>query len=159
STQGLVRLAAPAHLVAIHMARLAGKVAAITGAGAGIGRAIALRFAKEGARVAVSDRDGDMAQRTAGEIRILGATAFACVCDVSDETQVQSFLGNAVDELGILDIMANNAAFVRHAPLAQTQTKAWKKSLEVTLDGTFFGTRTALQVMARRGGVILNITS
>jgi meso-butanediol dehydrogenase / (S,S)-butanediol dehydrogenase / diacetyl reductase len=140
--------------------RLAGKVAAITGAGAGIGRAIALRFAREGARVAVSDRDGEAAQRVAAQIREAGGSALHAPCDVSDEAAVQAFVDRVVAEHGALDVMVNNAAFVRHAALAETTTKAWKKSLEVTLDGTFYGLRAALQVMlARQGGVILNITS
>jgi NAD(P)-dependent dehydrogenase (short-subunit alcohol dehydrogenase family) len=140
--------------------RLEGKVCAITGAGAGIGKAIALRFAREGAHVAVSDRDAESAARTASEARALGVNALAMACDVSDEAQVQAFVTRTVSELGALDVLVNNAAFVRHAPLAQTATKAWKKSLEVTLDGTFYGLRAALSVMLpRRSGVILNITS
>lgn len=139
--------------------RLAKKVAAVTGAGAGIGRAIALRFAQEGARVAVSDRDVAAAERVAAEITAAGGRSFFTVCDVSHEAQVEGFVVRAVDEFSGLDVFVNNAAFVRHAPLAQTQTKHWKKSLEVTLDGTFFGLRAALQVMRVRGGVVLNITS
>ena len=142
------------------MNRLEGKVAAVTGAGAGIGKAIALRFAREGARLTVSDRDAASAERTAAEIRSAGGEAVAMACDVSDEAQVTAFVARAVEAFGTLDILVNNAAFVRHAPLAHTQTKAWKKSLEVTLDGTFYGLRAALQVMLpRRTGVILNITS
>ncbi len=142
------------------MNRLEGKVAAVTGAGAGIGKAIALRFAREGARLTVSDRDVASAERTAAEIRSAGGEAVAMACDVSDEAQVTAFVARAVEAFGTLDILVNNAAFVRHAPLAHTQTKAWKKSLEVTLDGTFYGLRAALQVMLpRRTGVILNITS
>ena len=142
------------------MNRLEGKVAAVTGAGAGIGKAIALRFAREGARLTVSDRDAASAERTAAEIRSAGGDAVAMACDVSDEAQVTAFVARAVEAFGTLDILVNNAAFVRHAPLAHTQTKAWKKSLEVTLDGTFYGLRAALQVMLpRRTGVILNITS
>jgi meso-butanediol dehydrogenase/(S,S)-butanediol dehydrogenase/diacetyl reductase len=139
--------------------RLANKVAAVTGAGAGIGRAIALRFAKEGARVAVSDRDENAAAKVATEIGLLGGRCIHAQCDVGQETQVEGLIMRTVEELGALDVLVNNAAFVRHAPLAQTQTKQWKKSLEITLDGTFFGTRAALQVMRLRGGVILNITS
>ena len=140
------------------MSRLQGKVAAVTGAGAG--KAIALRFAREGARLTVSDRDAASAERTAAEIRSAGGEAVAMACDVSDEAQVTAFVARAVEAFGTLDILVNNAAFVRHAPLAHTQTKAWKKSLEVTLDGTFYGLRAALQVMLpRRTGVILNITS
>ena len=142
------------------MSRLQGKVAAVTGAGAGIGKAIALRFAREGARLTVSDRDAASAERTAQEICAAGGEAVAMACDVSDEAQVTAFVARAVEAFGTLDILVNNAAFVRHAPLAHTQTKAWKKSLEVTLDGTFYGLRAALQVMLpRRTGVILNITS
>ena len=140
--------------------RLDGKVAAITGAGAGIGRAMALRFAREGARVLVSDRDLPSAEATSQAITATGGTAFALSCDVSHEAEVERVVDAAIEHFGQLDIFVNNAAFVRHALLAQTDSKRWKKSLEVTLDGTFYGLRAALRVMIpRRSGVILNVSS
>ncbi len=140
--------------------RLHGKVAAVTGAGAGIGRAIALRFAREGAKVVVSDRDAAAAETTCSEIQAAGGVACALGCDVSREDEVAQLVSEAVKHFDHLDVFVNNAAFVRHAPLAETDTKRWKKSLEVTLDGTFYGLRAALGVMIpRRSGVILNITS
>jgi len=140
--------------------KLNGKAAAITGAGAGIGRAIALRFAREGASVFVSDRDLAAAERTCTAIAEEGGRARAVACDVSREDEVASLVTETVKHFDHLDIFVNNAAFVRHALIADTDTKRWKKSLEVTLDGTFFGLRAALSVMIpRRSGVILNISS
>jgi NAD(P)-dependent dehydrogenase (short-subunit alcohol dehydrogenase family) len=142
------------------MTRLADKVAVVTGAGAGIGRAIALRFAREGARVVVGDRDDATADETARAIEAEAGAAVAALCDVSREADVDALVALAVEKFGRLDVMVNNAALVRHAPLSQTTTKQWRKSVEVTLDGTFFGVRAALNAMIPRGtGSILNITS
>lgn len=140
--------------------RLQGKVAAITGAGAGIGRAIALRFAREGAYVVVSDRDLPSAEATCREVEAQGARARSLACDVSREEEVERLVAETVKHFDHLDIFVNNAAFVRHALIADTDTKRWKKSLEVTLDGTFYGLRAALRVMIpRRAGVVINISS
>lgn len=140
--------------------KLNGKIAAITGAGAGIGRAIAMRFAREGANVVVSDRDLAAAASTCAAIVQEGGRARAVACDVSREDEVAALVTETVKHFDHLDIFVNNAAFVRHALLADTDTKRWKKSLEVTLDGTFFGLRAALLVMIpRQSGVILNISS
>ncbi len=140
--------------------RLDGKVAAVTGAGAGIGRAIALRFASEGAKVVVSDRDLAAAEATCQAIRAAGGLACARACDVSREDEVEGVVAQAIEQFAQLDVFVNNAAFVRHALLSDTDSKRWKKSLEVTLDGTFYGLRAALRVMVpQRSGVILNISS
>jgi len=140
--------------------RLQGKVAAITGGGAGIGKAVALRFAREGASVVVSDRLEEAARATCAAILEAGGKAHAILCDVSQEADVDALAAEAVRRFGGLDIMLNNAAFVRHALLSDTDSKRWRKSLEVTLDGTFYGLRAALRVMIpRRSGVILNISS
>ncbi len=140
--------------------RLHAKVAAVTGAGAGIGRAIALRFAREGAHVVVSDRDAASAEATRAAIQQAGGQAVAHPCDVSQEAALGALVEATVRHFGHLDIFVNNAAFVRPALLADTDTKSWKKSIEVTLDGTFYGVRAALGVMVtQRRGVILNITS
>jgi meso-butanediol dehydrogenase/(S,S)-butanediol dehydrogenase/diacetyl reductase len=142
------------------MTRLNGKVVAVTGAGAGIGRAIALRCAREGAVVAVSDRAEATASDTHRAIIDAGGKAIWRACDVSRDTQVDAFVNETAQELGRLDVMVNNAAFVRHALLAETTTEKWKKSIEVTLDGVFYGVRAALSVMIGQGsGVIINISS
>lgn len=140
--------------------RLQNRVCAVTGAGAGIGRAIALRFASEGASVVVSDRVAEAAEATAHAITEQGGRALSMACDVADEEQVHALIERTVSELGALHVLVNNAAMVRHAPVAETPTKQWKKSLAVTLDGTFFGVRAALAVMNKQGsGSIINISS
>ena len=139
---------------------LSGRVALVTGASSGLGAQFARTLAKAGAAVVLSARRVERLKTLRAEIEGAGGDAHVVAMDVSDPVSIRAGVAHAETEVGTLDILVNNAAFVRHAPLAHTQTKAWKKSLEVTLDGTFYGLRAALQVMLpRRTGVILNITS
>jgi len=96
---------------------LQGKVALVTGAGRGIGRAIALRLADAGAAVAVSDMDAAYVDAVAGEVRDAGGTALAVAADVSDEAAVKSMVRACMDELGGLDVMANDAGTFPPCPV------------------------------------------
>jgi NAD(P)-dependent dehydrogenase (short-subunit alcohol dehydrogenase family) len=140
--------------------RLRGKVAIVTGAGSGIGRACALRFAAEGARVVVNDVRSDAADRVAKEITDAGGDAVARPADVSDPEQVDALLRDALDAFERLDVLVNNAAAPLPGSVAETSNADWRTVQAVTLDGTFFGMRGALRAMAARGGgSIINVSS
>lgn len=140
--------------------RLEGKVAVITGAGSGIGRATAIRFAREGASVVVADVAGDRAAAVAAEITGGGGRALARTVDVASSSQVEALVEHAVRELGRIDIMMNNAAAPHGAPVVSTTDADWRRVMSVTLDGVFYGVRAALVRMTAQGsGSILNISS
>jgi NAD(P)-dependent dehydrogenase (short-subunit alcohol dehydrogenase family) len=139
---------------------LDGRVAVITGAGSGFGRACAFLFAGNGARVVVADINADRAQRAAEEIRAAGGSAIAVACDVSDETAVQDLVGLAVGEYGTLDIMFNNAGIAHNAPFEEITAPQLRRLFDVNVMGVFFGCKHAIPVMkAKRSGVILNTSS
>src|SRR6266705_1592324 len=98
------------------MALLPGRVAVVTGGGSGIGRAIARRFAAEGARVAVTDLKGESAERVAAEIHAAGGTAFAVPTDVADSAQVDALFARVVREWGTVDILSNKAGIGELSP-------------------------------------------
>jgi meso-butanediol dehydrogenase/(S,S)-butanediol dehydrogenase/diacetyl reductase len=140
--------------------RLKGKVAVVTGAGSGIGRATALRFAAEGARVVVNDLNAETATRVAKEIEAAGGIATAFPADVADARQVEALIREATSRFGRLDVLVNNAAAVIPGPLESIADADWRRTHAVTLDGVFFGIRAALPVMAAQGGgSIINIAS
>ena len=140
--------------------RLRGKVALVTGAGSGIGRAIALRFAAEGAALVVNDLLAEAAERVAKEIEAAGGRARAFPGDVSDGRRVEAAVRFAVSEFGRLDVLVNNAAAVMPGALETLRDEDWRRTQAVTLDGVFFGMRAALPVMAAQGsGAIINISS
>ncbi len=142
------------------MSRLDGKLAIITGAASGIGRQIALRFAREGAKVAVADLDLGRAQEVVGEIELSGGVATAVAMDVANEAQVEAGVEIAA-RLGGVDILVSNAGIQHIAPLAELALADWRKMLAVHLDGAFLTTRACLRQMIRqgRGGTILYIGS
>jgi NAD(P)-dependent dehydrogenase (short-subunit alcohol dehydrogenase family) len=140
--------------------RLQGKIAVVTAAGSGIGKACAERFAAEGAKVLVSDINADTARATAKTIQERGGVASAHACDVSDPDQVDALVQEAISRHGRLDVMMNNAAVPLGAFLSETTNELWRQVQSVTLDGTFFGIRSALAVMTRQGaGSIISISS
>lgn len=140
--------------------RLEGKVAVITGAGSGIGRATAERFAKEGASVLVGDIVLESAVAVAEGITLAGGRAAARQVDVASSAEVDALVQDAVDRFGRIDILMNNAASPHGAPVAATSDADWRRVMSVTLDGVFYGVRSALVRMTAQGsGSILNISS
>ncbi len=151
------------------MVRLAGQVAIVTGAASGIGRAIALRFAAEGAHVVVADvreqpREGG--KRTIDLIRAAGGAGDALRCDVSDWINVEGLVSDTAFVHGRLDVMVNNAAIGVDKPLLETEEADWNRVMDVNLKGVFLGCKAAVAAMIEQApgeddvrGRIVNISS
>jgi 3-oxoacyl-[acyl-carrier protein] reductase len=165
--------------------KLRGRVALVTGAGSGLGREIALTFAREGASVAVNDVHRGAAERVVTEIEAAGSGAMALVADVSDSVEVRAIFEQLMNQWGTLDVLVNNAGIAvmsdqvknniaagmaellstgratRCAEATQTMTDSqWRRTLSIHLDGTFYCTREALKIMEPRGsGKIINMAS
>lgn len=136
------------------------KVALITGSGRGIGRAIALSFARNGADVAISDIDAASAEAVAEEIRQMGRRSVATVCDVSDPNACKEMVDRVVEELSRLDILVNNAGITRDQPVERMKDEDWDAVLAVNLKGAFSCIRAVLRQMRKqRFGRIINIAS
>ncbi len=136
---------------------LSGQVALVTGAGRGIGKAIAARLAASGAAVAVNDIDAGSAQRTAQE---LGGAARAFPADVSDPAAVEGMIAAVVREMGGLHILVNNAGIEYKTPILETPVAEWEHTLAVNLSAAFYTCRAAGPIMrAAGGGAIVNIAS
>lgn len=142
------------------MTRLAGEHALVTGAGAGIGAAIARRLAEEGAAVAVADLDADAARATADAITEAGGRAIAVTCDVSDEAAVDAAFSEAEKAFGPVTCLVNNAGIVLQAKLEDMEVADFDRMIAVHLRGTFLGCRRAIGPMLQAGrGGIVNIAS
>ncbi|WP_095061767.1 MULTISPECIES: SDR family NAD(P)-dependent oxidoreductase [unclassified Pseudomonas] len=140
--------------------RLQGKIAFVTGAGSGIGEATALRFAEEGATVVLCGRRIEPLQGVQEKIRAQGGQAEIAVADVSDEQAYVGALQATAQRHGRLDILVNNAMAYTWGSIDTMTTADWHANFATTVDGTFFGTRTAMQLMkAQGGGSIVNIAS
>lgn len=142
--------------------RLQDKVAIVTGAGSGIGYAIAWKFAQEGAHVAVNYLGyPDQAKQLADQIKGLGRRAAAIEADVSNVQQVQQMVTTAVEQLGPLDIIVNNAGIEHATPFLQMEESQWDKVLSVNLKGCFLCSQAAAREMVKRnaGGRIVNVSS
>ena len=144
------------------MAELAGKTALVTGAGVGIGRAIAMKLASEGARVLVVDFNGETAEQAAKDIANAGGEAKAFVADVSDEARVASMVQAAIDYWGALDIACNSAAVSRGSGPIHTFEKAvFDQTLDLCFTNTFLCMKHEIEAMLAQdtGGSIVNISS
>ncbi len=142
------------------MLALDGKVAVVTGAARGIGRAIALKLAERGCDVVISDILEDAAQDTAAEIEKLGRKSLAVRTNVADSADADRLVRETVAAFGRVDILVNNAGITRDGLLIRMKDDDWKKVLEVNLTGTFYCLRAAAkQMMKQRSGRIINIAS
>jgi NAD(P)-dependent dehydrogenase (short-subunit alcohol dehydrogenase family) len=143
------------------MAELKGKAALVTGAGAGIGRAIAMTMAREGASVLVVDFNADTAAATAEEIRAAGGQALAHTADVSDEATVSAMVDAAVDAFGGLQVACNSAAVSRGSgPIHGFSREVFEQTLEMCLTNTFLCMKYEIEhMLANGGGSIVNISS
>jgi NAD(P)-dependent dehydrogenase (short-subunit alcohol dehydrogenase family) len=136
---------------------LTGKVAAITGGGRGIGRAIAQALSREGARVAVGDLDRESAEQVAAE---LGADALGLPLDVTDHAGFTAFLDEVETKLGPLDILVNNAGIMPVTPLVEESPESIARQLEINLHAVIHGTQEAMRRMRPRGtGHIVQLSS
>jgi len=134
------------------------KVAIITGGGKGIGRAIALRFASEGARVVIADIDYDSAMKISKEI---GGSSLALKVDVSSKKDVENMVRTVMERFGRIDILVNNAGIQTEKPFVDLSVKEWKRVLDVNLTGTFLCSQAVAKEMIKKKneGVIINISS
>jgi short-subunit dehydrogenase len=139
---------------------LRGAAVAITGASAGIGRATALAFAREGGRLALGARRTDRLQELAAEIEAAGSEALVRAVDVAREEEVAAFVGACVERFGRLDVLVNNAGSGVRGRVEDTPAEDYRRLMEVNYLGTVYGCRAAIPVMRRQGhGVIVNVSS
>lgn len=142
------------------MADLNGKVAVITGASAGLGRGIALRFASDGASLAICARGKDALEEVAGELRGRGAEVHAQVCDVSKPEELRDFIGQAASLSGSIDIVVCNAASIPWPkPLDEYPEDEWQAAIDTGVSATFHTIREAFPFMRERGGRIITMGS
>jgi 3-oxoacyl-[acyl-carrier protein] reductase len=142
------------------MKKLENRVALITGAGRGIGRAIALAYAQEGAQLSLASRTQSELEQTAREAKALGASTCLQPTDVTDPAQVEALVRHTVDELGAIDILVNNAGVAGPiGPLHQNDVQAWMQAIQVNLIGTYLCCRSVLPVMlAQNRGKVINLS-
>ncbi len=139
---------------------LSGKKVLVTGAGRGIGAAVARDFASAGADVVCASRTLERAEQIAAELRARDAQAWAVGCDVSDPAQVEELSRAATRHLGHVDILVNNAGIAHSAPLVRTEAEDWQRVLAVNATGTFLCTKAFLPGMiAQSWGRIVNVAS
>ena len=142
------------------MPQLDGKIAIITGAASGIGKAIAKRFAAEGAMVAIADLQMAAAEAAAAEIKRAGGIAMGVAMDVSDEAAVEAGVAATIERFGGVDILVSNAGIQIVKPIDEFPFADWKKMLAIHLDGAFLTTKACLRHMYRaKSGAIVYIGS
>ncbi|MBP7687142.1 MAG: SDR family oxidoreductase [Thermoflexales bacterium] len=136
------------------------QVVLVTGAGRGIGKAIALAFARDGAKVAVNDINPSSCEAVAQEIRSGGGEAAAFHADVSNKLAVQAMLIDLEDRWGRVDVLINNAGVEPHKPIVQLDEWDWDRTIDVNLKGAFICAQSVGRMMIKQdGGVIVNIAS
>jgi NAD(P)-dependent dehydrogenase (short-subunit alcohol dehydrogenase family) len=142
------------------MRRLEDKIALVTGAGAGIGRAVAETFAREGAAVTVADLDGDAAQEVANAIVKANGAASAHAVDVTDTTQVQALMAEIGAKFGRLDVLVNNAGVGERSDFKHLTDEAWDRVWKTNLDGTVRCAREAFELLKASGKAsVINLSS
>ncbi len=141
--------------------RFEGETVLVTGAGRGIGRAIALAFAREGASVAVNAAHLETAEDTAEKARQLGARAIAIEANVADEEQVAAMMDRIVADFGGIDVLVNNAGISQPiVPLVEQSTADWDRVIDINLRGTYLCSKAAARwMMEKKAGKIVNIAS
>jgi 3-oxoacyl-[acyl-carrier protein] reductase len=142
------------------MAQLANQIAVVTGAGRGIGRAVSLKFAAEGADVVVVSRTAENSEKVAHEIRALGRKAWAHAVDVAEGAAVAAAAGKILTECGRVDVLVNNAGVTRDGLLMRMSEADWDTVLDTNLKGAFLFTKAFTRAFAKqRSGRIINVAS
>ncbi len=142
------------------MAQLANQIAVVTGAGRGIGRAVALKYAAEGADVVVVSRTAENSEKVANEIRALGRKAWAHAVDVADGAAVAAAAEKILTECGRVDVLVNNAGVTRDGLLMRMSEADWDTVLDTNLKGAFLFTKAFTRAFAKqRSGRIINVAS
>lgn len=133
------------------MSRLSGKVALVTGSSSGIGRAVAVRYAEEGARVMVHGTREEKAAAVVQEIRAAGGEAEYLLADVGKQAECESLVQETIRRFGALDILMNNAGQVTLEPFLEFPAESWRRFLDVHVSGAFYCTQSAARHMVERG--------
>ena len=141
--------------------KLKDKVTLITGGGRGIGKAVALAYAREGAKVAICARTASEIDQTVGEIRALQADCAGWRCDVSLEESVKQLIANVKQEFGRIDVVVNNAGVMtRPVPITELEVKKWDYTIAVNLRGSFLVAQAVMPIMMKqKSGAIINVSS
>jgi NAD(P)-dependent dehydrogenase (short-subunit alcohol dehydrogenase family) len=138
---------------------LEGKVALVTGASQGLGRALALAFAREGARVAINSRSEEGVRPVAGEAESAGAEVLALAADVSRSADIERLVGTTVERFGRIDVLVNNAGVLGpRVPIEEYPEDEWRRVIDANLTGLFLVTKAAIPHMPE-GGSIINVVS
>lgn len=140
---------------------LAGRVAVITGGGAGIGRAIAIAFAAAGADIVIAESIPERCEEVSERVRELGRQALAPPTDVSETAQVAALIAQAEEKFGRIDILVNNAGGTGRRPFVETSERSWRRVIDLNLVSMLAATSAAVPVMIRggRGGAVINVSS
>ncbi|MHB1128016.1 MAG: SDR family NAD(P)-dependent oxidoreductase [Bacillota bacterium] len=140
--------------------KLNNKVAIVTGSGRGIGRAIALEMAREGAKVVIADLLGDSAQDVSREIEAMGGQSLAVKVDITDKEQVYALVAQTMEKFGKVDVLVNNAGWDKAEPFINSTEETWDKLLAINLKGHIRCCRAVLdQMISQQSGRIINISS